>query len=107
MKMRLSRIMVTLLVLTACDGSNAPKSEKVALNCNGYNVTVELGSSDRDTLQAVINGEKITMHSVISASGAKYEGRGAAVTAVLWNKGKDWSLGLNDGKLISCKPSAK
>jgi membrane-bound inhibitor of C-type lysozyme len=100
---KMKTLAVASLVLAACDGA-APKVEKYALKCGSYDVSVEVASPD--TLKTAINGEKITMGREISASGARYVGKGAAVSAELWNKGQDWSLDIG-GRFISCKSLKK
>jgi membrane-bound inhibitor of C-type lysozyme len=95
-----------LLALAACDEAPPVKIlEQTALKCGNYDVAIEM--VDRDTLNTAINGEKIRMNSAVSASGARYEGKGAAVSVALWNKGQNWMLIINDGAAIDCKPSAK
>ncbi|MDR2770110.1 MAG: MliC family protein [Rickettsiales bacterium] len=92
--------------LAACDEAPQPEQakepERVALKCGKYDVAIEI--SDADTLNAAVNGEKITMSAAVSADGAKYEGKGRAASATLWSKGKNWSLSINGGGLTDCKP---
>lgn len=96
-----------LLALAACD--SAPESPEIretfALKCGGYDVVIEVVSGD--TLNTTLNGEKIRMNRAISASGAKYEGKGAAVLAAMWSKGDNWTLHINDEVVHDCKPVAK
>jgi membrane-bound inhibitor of C-type lysozyme len=94
-----------LWVLAGC-GDDAPSfiSEKIALKCGSYDVAIE--TVDADTINTAINGEKIEMHREITASGAKYTGDGAVVSASMWNKGEDWTL-IISGRSISCKPLKK
>jgi membrane-bound inhibitor of C-type lysozyme len=101
---RISKLAVLAAVLLGgCDSTPPPQAEtqKIALKCGNYDVAIEV--ADADTLNTAINGEKITMYRAISASGAKYDGKGAAVSASLWNKGENWSLIVNNGSTISCK----
>ena len=93
-----------MVLLAACD-SPKKEPERFSLKCGKYSVAVEI--VDKDKLNAAINGEKIQMFSAISASGAKYDGRGAVVKASLWNKGRNWSLIINNGRMIECKSLKK
>lgn len=89
--------------LAACDNGGeykGPDTKKFVLKCGSYDVAVEVGAGD--VLNTTVNGEKITMKPVVSASGSKYEGKGAATSAYLWNKGLDWALGIGKDH-IDCK----
>lgn len=104
--MKKTIIMLGILAsgLTAgCGEKTPPTPKKIALKCGNYDVAIEM--VDKDTLKTAINGEKIEMFRAISASGAKYDGRGAATSVSLWNKGEKWSLLLNNGRPIECKPA--
>jgi membrane-bound inhibitor of C-type lysozyme len=92
------------LILAGCDGGKPIEHKKYALKCGSYDVAIE--TVDADTLKTAINGEKITMNRAVSASGAKYQGKGAAISAGLWNKDGDWSLEIG-GRAVSCKPLKK
>ena len=113
-----------LPVFFGCEGNDdaqkEPKKsrepEKIALKCGNYDVGIEL--TDKELVSASINGEKIEMRRAVAASGEKYEGRGAVVSASLlvhrspqgeggWNKDSDWSLSLDGGRQISCRQIRK
>ncbi|MDR1027006.1 MAG: MliC family protein [Rickettsiales bacterium] len=96
--------LVASVFLAACE-SPKKEPERFQLKCGKYAVAVEV--ADADTLNTAVNGEKIQMFSAVSASGAKYEGKGAVVKASLWNKGANWSLIINNGRMIDCKSLKK
>jgi membrane-bound inhibitor of C-type lysozyme len=87
-----------------CDCGEPRRPNKYSLKCGSYDVAIEI--ADADTLKTAINGEKITMNRAISANGAKYQGKGAAISAGLRNKGGDWSLEIG-GRAASCKSLKK
>jgi membrane-bound inhibitor of C-type lysozyme len=107
--MKLSKYFVLLGFLAACgddDGGTPPAAKRDALKCGAYDVAIEYVAGDADTLKTSINGEKITMYRAVSASGAKYEGKGSAISAALWNKGQSWTLHVG-GDAIKCKSLKK
>ena len=86
---------VLCAALVACDSGDS------AITCGGYEVTMNM-SSDGETLNAVINGDAMTLTHAISASGARYFGELNETIVTLWNKGSYWTMFLNDGAPIMC-----
>ena len=84
-----------LLGLTACS------EKKDVIVCGDYEVEMTL-SEDGEMLDAVINGDEMTLNLAISAFGARYVGELNETIVTLWNKGSDWTMFLNDGAPIMC-----
>ena len=59
-------------------------------------------SDNGDTMRANINGDELELSNVVSASGAKYAGILNDTIVVLWNKGENWTLILDDETIIDC-----
>jgi membrane-bound inhibitor of C-type lysozyme len=87
--------LMMVFVLAACG-----KSDDL-MKCGDYDVRAALTQSG--DLKAVLNGDDVILARTISASGARYEGVLNDTTVVLWNKGRDWTLSLNDETPIECK----
>ncbi len=86
---------VLCAALVACDSGDS------AITCGGYEVTMNM-SSDGETLNAVINGDAMTLTHAISASGARYVGELNDTIVTLWNQGHNWTMFLNDDAPIEC-----
>ncbi len=84
--------------LYACGKSD---DDAVVLTCGGYDVRVEF-SNNGDTLCADINGDTVDMARAVSASGAKYEGAVNDTPVVLWEKGREWTMILDDDMVVPC-----
>lgn len=82
-----------LSVLTACNNSDK-------ITCGDYEISI---SQKEKSLDVVINGDPVTLQQAISASGVRYEGVLNDTNIVLWNKGSDWTLYLNDELPIECE----
>jgi len=105
--MKIIAMVLSLIpVLFGCDNQSAEEKtrepERIALTCGRFEVVVKK-IPGADTLKATINGEEIQMNQVEAASGARYAGRGAVVSASLWSHGANWSLSLDRGRPISCR----
>ncbi|MBN1324940.1 MAG: MliC family protein [Alphaproteobacteria bacterium] len=79
--------------LTACS-----ESDKL-MKCGDYEISKKL---EADMLAVVINGDAVVLKQTVSASGARYEGVLNDTNVTLWNKGKHWTLFLND-ESIECE----
>lgn len=88
--------MLGVLVLAGCNSSDD------SMKCGPYDVMVQY-HEDTDTLSATLNGDAVDLTHVMSASGARYDGILNDTQVTLWNKGKDWTLFLNDDEPIECK----
>ncbi len=84
------------LALIACS------KEDSGLNCGAYHVDITM-SEDGETINAVINGDEVSLNHAISASGVRYVGELNDTIVTLWNKGEDWTLYLNEEEMIECK----
>ncbi|MDR0726771.1 MAG: MliC family protein [Rickettsiales bacterium] len=94
----MKKILFSLLsafVLLGCSNSDD------VMKCGAYEVKTELVGED--SLKAVLNGDEVMLKQTVSASGARYEGVLNDTTVVLWNKGHDWTLFLNDEEPMECK----
>lgn len=89
-------VFMAILVLAAC---NKPDN---AMQCGAFDVSFTMDANGT-TMDAVINGDPVTLQNVISGSGARYAGVLNDTDVVLWGKGHNWILILNDGDAISCK----
>ena len=95
-KLALSLMMA--LGLVACDQADVATG---GMTCGNYTVEMEF-ADEGSVLHAVINGDAVTLHSVVSASGAKYAGVLNDVSVALWGKGDAWIMVLNDDEIIQC-----
>ena len=84
-------------LLVACGHNDGIKHQK----CGGYDVDMQF-SDDGDTMRANINGDELELSHVVSASGAKFAGILNDTIVVLWNKGENWTLILDDDTIIEC-----
>ncbi|MBD5388993.1 lysozyme inhibitor [bacterium] len=88
-----------LVVLGGCDQANdAPATRQ----CGPYAVDMTF-ADDGATLMAHINGDAVTLHGVVSASGARYNGTLNNTDVTLWGKGDAWTLILGDQELFECR----
>ena len=85
------------LVLVACGKDDGIVHQK----CGGYDIEMRF-SDTGDTMTANINGDELELSSVVSASGAKFAGILNDTIVVLWNKGENWTLMLDDDTIIEC-----
>ncbi|MDR0741173.1 MAG: MliC family protein [Rickettsiales bacterium] len=94
----MKKILFSLLAAFVLVGCN--NSEDV-MKCGDYDVKIaQVGEND---LKAVLNGDEVVLAQTVSASGARYEGVLNDTTIVLWGKGDDWTLFLNEETPIECK----
>ena len=87
-----------VFALAACGHDDGIVHQK----CGGYDVDMQFSESG-DTMVANINGDELELSNVVSASGAKFAGILNDTFVVLWNKGADWTLILDDDTIIECK----
>ena len=88
--------MICMFGIVACDVTDDN------LTCGQYDVTMNM-SADGDTLDMVVNGDSVQLVLVPSGSGARYAGVLNDTNITMWNKGREWTLFLNDEDPISCK----
>ena len=86
-----------VFALTACNRDE----ETPVLHCGGYDVQTSF-SDNGETLHANINGDDVDLSLVVSASGAKYTGILNDTVVVLWSKGDEWTLMLDEEQIIDC-----
>ena len=97
--MLMKKISTILFLCTAFFMAACEKSEN-GMKCGDYDVSISIND---DVLDVIINGDEVVLNQTISASGARYEGNLNDTVVVLWSKGSDWTLYLNDGEPIECK----
>jgi membrane-bound inhibitor of C-type lysozyme len=85
--------LVSCLGLSACDSADT-------LKCGDYSVNVTLAD---ESMTAVINGDSAELKHVVSADGAKFEGVLNDTPVVMWARGDDLMLILNDDQIYECK----
>ncbi len=88
--------MICMFGIVACDVTDDN------LTCGQYDITINM-SADGDTLDMVVNGDSVQLVLVPSGSGARYAGVLNDTNITMWNKGREWTLFLNDEDPISCK----
>lgn len=93
----MKKLLLYLFAVVALGACN--KSDDL-MKCGDYEITKKL---QNDTLITVINGDEVILKQTIAASGARYAGVLNDTNVVLWNKGKDWTLFLNEEPPIECK----
>ncbi len=85
------------VMMAACGHDDGIEHQK----CGGYDVEMRF-SDNGDTMQANINGDELELSNVVAASGAKFAGILNDTIVVLWNKGENWTLILDDDTIIEC-----
>ena len=88
---------VFAMPLVACHQNDGIERQK----CGGYDVEMRF-SEGGETMMANINGDELELSNVVSASGAKFAGILNDTIVVLWNKGENWTLILDDDTIIDC-----
>ncbi|MDR0803844.1 MAG: MliC family protein [Rickettsiales bacterium] len=91
---------IILSLLFAAPMLIACSADENAIKCGGHNVKIQVAE---DAITANINGITVNLPQVVSASGAKYQGDLNGDTVVLWSKGSDWIMYINDGDALNCK----
>lgn len=89
-------VVMGLTFIAGCDKSD------FNVHCGKHDVKIVLGASG-DTIRAYLYDTEIPMDIAPSASGARYIGEYNGAKITLWNKGRNWTLFLNDDKPIECK----
>lgn len=70
--------------------------------CGDYTININ-PTDDTEVMDIVINDDPVILAHTVSASGARYVGNLNDTMVELWNKGRDWTLTLNDEEPILCK----
>ena len=89
--------MLGALALVACE-----KSDNNTMTCGKYEVEIELDDSG-EKLTANLNGDTVEMNIAPSADGARYVANLNDTEIALWNKGRDWTLFVDDEDPVECK----
>ena len=97
----MKRLILCMLCLCALVACNKNDSDGMRQTCGGYDVEMAF-SDDGNTMRANINGDELELSHVVSASGAQYAGILNDTIVVLWNKGENWTLILDDDTIIDC-----
>ena len=90
-------LLICAFLVTACNQDNDVTHQK----CGGYDIEMHF-SENGETMTANINGDELELSNVVSASGARYAGILNDTIVVLWNKGENWTLVLDDETIIDC-----
>ena len=90
--------LICMGTLVACGHDDGIVHQK----CGGYDVDMRF-SDTGDTMTANINGAELELSNVVAASGAKFAGILNDTIVVLWNKGENWTLILDDDTIIECE----
>ena len=90
-------LLVCGVLVAACGHDDGIEHQR----CGGYDVEMRF-SDNGDTMTANINGDELELSNVVSASGAKFAGILNDTIVVLWNKGENWTLVLDDDTIIDC-----
>lgn len=90
-------VFAAVFALCACDRAE----HDGGFVCGAYDVTMEL-ADDGDMLHAVLNGDAVDLTRAVAASGAKYQGVLNDTTVILWEKGENWTLMLDEDIVIEC-----
>ena len=102
--MRKILLLICVFGLFACDGKN--DSDLIVRRCGDYSVEIDFADNG-EKMNAVINGDGLSLARSVSASGAKYDGVLNDTYVTLWGRGEDWLLILDDDMVIECDAVAK
>lgn len=92
----MKKLLLGLFIISALVACH--KSDN-SFKCGDYEVSINL---QNDILTTDINGDVVELKQGISASGVRYVGVLNDTNVVMWNKGKNWTLFLND-EPIECE----
>ena len=84
------------LCLTACGNDY-----ENMMQCDTYDVQYNM-SDGGEALDALVNGQKVSLQIAISASGVRYVGELGGELLTLWNHGSDWIMFFNEDTPIEC-----
>lgn len=96
----MKKIILVVLIVASFFACEKIKTSAV---CGSYDVAMRY-VADGEKLSVRINGERVLLDLVPSASGAKYDGvlkNGDKLT--LWGKGDNWTMLISDGQAIVCE----
>ena len=97
----MKKIMLCLLCVIALFACKKNDADSV-LHCGAYDVQIVI-TEDGNKMQANINSDVADLSLVPSASGAKYSGVLNDIVVVLWQKGENWTMLLDDEEIIDCR----
>lgn len=98
----MKRILLLSAVILSLGACEKPDDGITRRQCGDY-LTEMTFSDDGEKMYAVINGDKLTLTNDVSASGAKFVGTLNDTSVVLWSKGENWIMILDDDMVIECK----
>ena len=98
----MKRFAILAAVLGLCVACDRDDVQSASRTCGGYEVAMQFDADNTDVLHAVINGDALDLTHDVSASGAKYRGVLNDTVVVLWQKGDDWTLMLDEDMVIEC-----
>lgn len=97
----MKKIFLPVLCAAAMCACDKKDNRVIVRHCDGYEVQMTF-SEGGDTMDADINGDKLTLQRAVAASGAKYDGVLNDTSVILWGKGDDWLMILDDDMVIEC-----
>lgn len=97
----MKKILLGLMVFGSVAACDRIDDTVVVRQCGDYAVEMTF-SETGETMNAVINGDALTLTNETAASGARYVGNLNDTSVTLWGKGKDWIMILDDDMVIEC-----
>lgn len=98
----MKKFLLLVLILISAAACDRTDSKVVVRQCGGYGVEMTF-SEDGDTMNAVINGDALTLSREVAASGARYVGSLNDTSVTLWGQGQDWLMILDEDIVIECR----
>lgn len=86
--------LIAALVLVGCNQSDD------TMKCGAYDVKIE---QHENSITATLNGDSVELMQAIAASGVRYVGILNDTEVMLWNKGTDWTLFIDNDEPAECK----
>lgn len=99
---------LVVVILACAQGADDPPAVHMApvlvqLDCGGREASATFHA---DSVVAIVDGERLVLHQVVSASGARYAGTADSTTA-LWNRGSETTITLRGEPLPTCHEAAR
>ena len=98
----MKKIAILTAVLALCVACDRDETQSATIACGGYEVAMQFDTENAEILHAVINGDTLDLAQEAAASGARYRGVLNDTVVVLWERGADWTLMLDEDMIIEC-----
>ena len=98
----MKKLAILTAVIGLCAACDRDEVQQATRTCGEYEVAMQFDADNTDILHAVINGDALDLMRGESASGARYRGVLNDTVVVLWEKGDDWTLMLDEDMVIEC-----